>query len=53
MALRVRVGDFVKYLIKDLDVRVVTDVRWRVRNDLSIKSLQGLEREEIREKIEE
>lgn len=39
ISLRVKVGDFVKYLVKDVVIKSIRDTRLKVRYDLSIKNL--------------
>jgi len=39
ISVRVKVGPFVKYIVKDVVIKSVKDVRLKIRYDLSIKNL--------------
>ena len=37
--MRVKVGSFVKYLVKDVVIKSGKDVRLKIRHDLSVKNM--------------
>ena len=39
ISVRVKVGHFVKYLVKDVVIKSVRDMRLKIRFDLSLKNL--------------
>ena len=39
ISVRVKVGCFVKYIVKDVVIKSIKDVRLKIRYDLSIKNL--------------
>lgn len=50
ISVRLRIGDFVKYLIKDIVVYAQSDIALKVRFDLSIKNLAKQEATEYIQK---
>ena len=53
ISVRVKVGKYVKYLVKDVIVKSPSDFRLKVRYDLSVKVLGEEEAEELIERNEE
>ena len=53
ISLRVKVGTYIKYLVKDVVIKSSSDFRLKVRYDLSIKDLGEDETEELIEMNEE
>ena len=39
ISIRVKIGDYVKYLVKDVVIKSEKDFRLKIRYDLSIKNL--------------
>ena len=39
ISVRIKVGEYVKYLVKDVIVKSAKDMRLKIRKDLSIKNL--------------
>ena len=39
ISIRVKVGEYVKYLVKDVVIKSERDIRIKIRHDLSIKNL--------------
>ena len=39
ISIRVKVGSFVKYLVKDVVIKAGKDIRLKIRHDLSVKNM--------------
>lgn len=52
ISIRIKVGEFVKYLIKDVVIKSETDICLKIRHDLSLKNLSKAEVESLVEEDE-
>ena len=53
ISVRVKVGNYVKYLAKDVVIKSVRDMRLKIRYDLSLKNLAEDETKELIKKYED